>query len=171
MLKFVPRAIFPVVNLNCVVPLDLSCPSLLPFAAMPQRILTALSLTIVLAAETGAETLTMIQWQDQRLSITAKNVLLAEALRTVAQQTGVEVQGLSVCRIFIVSLQLFQAPLHTVIQHLLASLNHLLLVHTTPKGEVRPFLGLYEQGEKEALAEILRQEGTEHRQRAPKDSD
>lgn len=139
--KFVLRDIFQVVHLTLVVPLDLSCTSLLPFAAMPQRILPALFLTIVLAARTGAETLPVIQWQDQRLSITAKNVLLADILRTVAQQTGVEVQGLERVQ-DIVSLQLSQVPLHTAIQHLLASLDHLLLVRTTPNGEVRPFLVL-----------------------------
>jgi hypothetical protein len=108
---------------------------------MPQRILTALFLTIVLTAGTGAETLPVVRWQDQRLSIIAKNVLLADILRTVAQQTGVEVQGFERVQ-DMVSLQLSQVSLHTAIPHLLASLDHLLLVRTTPNGEVRPFLVL-----------------------------
>jgi hypothetical protein len=87
--KFVLREIFQVVHLTLVVPLDLSCPSLLSSVAMLQHILPVLFLTIVLAAGTGAETLPVIQWQDQRMSITAKNVLLADILRTVAQQTGI----------------------------------------------------------------------------------
>ena len=84
---------------------------------MPQRILPALFLIIALVPRTGAETPPVIQWQDQRLSITAKNGLLADILRTVAQQTGVEMQGLERGQ-DIVSLQLSQVPLHTAIQHL-----------------------------------------------------
>jgi len=106
---------------------------------MTQRLLRAVFFILVSTVSGAADPLPVIEWRDQRLSIAAKNTPLADLLRTVAQQTGVEMQGLEGVQ-EVVSIQLFGAPLQTGLQHLLSSFNHLMLMRTTPNGEVHPTL-------------------------------
>ncbi|HXG22240.1 MAG TPA: HEAT repeat domain-containing protein [Methylomirabilota bacterium] len=106
---------------------------------MTQRLLRAFFFILVFPVSVAADPLPVIEWRDQRLSIAAKNSPLADLLRTVAQQTGVEVQGLEGVQ-EVVSIQLFRVPLQTGLQHLLSSFNHLMLTRTTPNGEACPTL-------------------------------
>jgi len=106
-----------------------------------RMIFLLLVFTLFFVSSAWAQAQLAVEWQGERLSVTAEGAPLSQVLREVADRTGMEVRGLEGLQ-GEVSVHFSGLPLRRGLEKLLAQVNYLFLEGTTSQGGVRPALVL-----------------------------
>lgn len=111
--------------------------------ATDSRVVLALLIVAVLVpAPAAAEPALAVEWTQGRLSVTAEEAPLANALREVARQTGLQVNGAEALS-DTVTVRFSGLSLSEGLRRLLARVDHVLVEETSAHGEARPILALF----------------------------
>src|SRR5262245_57828649 len=85
------------------------------------------------AVSASAQAASTVEYQAGRLSVSVETMPLAQLLREVARQTGLEIRGLESLRVD-VSARFSALPLLEGLRSLLASVNYVLITEPSPQG-------------------------------------
>jgi hypothetical protein len=109
---------------------------------------------LFVVSSTRAQAPFTVDWQEERLSVTAEKVPLAQILHEVARLTGVEIRGLEELQEK-VSVRFANLSLREGLQKLLAQVNYFLLEKTVPRGGTQPTLVLVSGRQTPSSSEAL----------------
>ena len=104
--------------------------------------LALLVLAVLVPTSTAAGPTLSVEWTRGRLSVTAEEVPLGDALREVARRTGLQVRGAEVLG-DAVTVRFSGLPLSEGVRRLLARVDHVLVEEMPAHGDARPLLALF----------------------------
>lgn len=117
------------------------------------RVYPALLLfTLFLVSSASAHTSLRVEWREERLSVSAEKVTLAQILQEVARRTGMEIRGLAglqeqVC------VRFARLPLHEALQKL--AMNYVVVWKTFPQKGQQPVQALVSRPKVLSLSQAL----------------
>lgn len=117
---------------------------------------------LCLGAGGAAEAPTGIEWERERLSVTAEGTPLTDILGEIARRTGVEFRGVEAIDepTFV---RFADLPLQEALRRLLARVNYVIVTDPTPDGRTPPALVLIAANRRRGPGETVQSEGRDAR--------
>src|SRR5262245_43110649 len=124
-----------------------------------QRVIPLVLFFLCLFVSSGwAQTRLTVEWQGERLSVTAQRVPLYQVLEEIAQWTGMEIRGGEGLEEE-VSVRFSHLPLMEGLRRRMANVNYVIIEETGPQGKRQPVLALvFGQGVRSLPQKIVREE-------------